>query len=82
MEYPKDVLMLIALELDLPDLLNYCVSNPALNKAACENEFFWLRKLERDFPKYPVSLKRNSHKETYQLLHSLKTLQLKIPHLN
>jgi hypothetical protein len=44
-----DVLRLIALELDLPDLLNFCGSNKYLKNTVC-NDTFWTMKLDREFP--------------------------------
>ena len=44
---PLDVLKLIALPLDLPELLDFC-QNPK-NKAVCSSKSFWKDKLFRDF---------------------------------
>ena len=39
----------IALELDLPDLLQFCLLNQQ-TVAICQSNFFWQRKLQRDYP--------------------------------
>ena len=44
---PRDIVSVIALELDLPDILNYCLSKSNFN--ICNNESFWIRKLDKDF---------------------------------
>ena len=49
---PKDVMALLALELNLPEILNFCVSNKKFNSAVCEKESFWYNKLVRDFPNF------------------------------
>ena len=45
---PKDILFQIALELDLPDLLSYCLTSRSYNEAACKNPDFWRAKLLKD----------------------------------
>lgn len=44
---PRDIVSTVALELDLPDLLNYCLSKSDFN--ICNNDSFWMRKLVKDF---------------------------------
>lgn len=45
----KDVLVLLALELNLKDLLAFCESYDNVNKAVCKNDFFWSQKLFKDY---------------------------------
>ena len=47
---PKDVLMLIALEYDLPDILSFCLSSKRFNDTVCKNNIFWMNKFKRDQP--------------------------------
>lgn len=46
---PKDVLIMIALNLDLYELLLLCKTNKTINSKICNNKYFWLKKLLRDF---------------------------------
>ena len=46
----KDMLVKIALELDLPDLLNLCLTNPEYNRKICNNNDLWRWKMIKDFP--------------------------------
>jgi len=47
--FPKPFLFELALELDIKDLLNFCLLNKDLNKIACNNYRFWEDKIKRDF---------------------------------
>ena len=46
---PKDLLIQLALELDLPSILNYCRSSKKFNNLICNNYTFWMNKHIRDF---------------------------------
>ena len=46
----KDMLVKIALELDLPDLLNLCLTNPEYNRKICNDNDLWRWKMIKDFP--------------------------------
>jgi len=48
-DIPKDILFLIALDLDLETLSNYCRAQKRFNDIACANETFWITRLKRDF---------------------------------
>jgi hypothetical protein len=46
----NDELFLLAIDLSLPDLLNFCSSSKQINLSVCDNDRFWLQKLNKDFP--------------------------------
>ena len=46
---PKDILIEIALDLDLQDVFGYCLSSKYINEIVCENKIFWINKLYKDF---------------------------------
>ncbi len=46
---PNDVLISIALELNLPTLLNLCRSSRRFNRLTCDSYIFWFNKLQRDY---------------------------------
>ena len=47
---PKYVLFKIALEYDLPQILNLCLTSKKINQSICLNQRFWVSKLFLDFP--------------------------------
>lgn len=48
-DLPLEVLLHIALQMDLPELLNFCKSSKEINDKTCRNNLFWIKKLKRDF---------------------------------
>ena len=46
---PKDIIIKLALELDLPSILNYCRSSKKFNNMVCNNYTFWMNKHLKDF---------------------------------
>ena len=46
----RDELVLLALQLDLPDILSLCNSSKYFNEKICKNENFWKRKIELERP--------------------------------
>lgn len=46
---PKDVIIQLALEFDLPSILSLCQTSTKLNMLICENNTFWINKLRKDF---------------------------------
>ena len=61
----KDMLVKIALELDLPDLMNLCLTNPEYNRKICNNNDLWRWKMIKDFPDVETRTK-----ERYTLLYN------------
>jgi hypothetical protein len=63
----KDVLFLIAIEMEYPDILRFCSTSARINKYICANNDFWRNKLYR---KYPFLLshiqQRNDLKSLYR----------------
>lgn len=71
--YSYDTLIKIAIELDLPDLINFCQSSSRTNKLICAKDKFWLFKLDKDFPSYQM-LQANPE-DNYILLYQLTQLK-------
>ena len=61
----NNVLRLLALELDLPSLLNLCLSNKRLNREICENNHFWRNKLYKDYPETQGRVFGNNLRKVY-----------------
>ena len=47
---PKDVLILLALDLNLPGIVSLCQTDKIINRDVCENPIFWRNKIMKDFP--------------------------------
>lgn len=45
---PRDVLIMIALELDLPELFSFCLTSKRFNDIACSNQNFWRSRLVKN----------------------------------
>jgi len=69
----KDELFSIAIELNLPELLNFCSSSKRINEFICKRNDVWNYKLKRDFDKYIDEIK-GTPREKYTFLYSLKSL--------
>ena len=63
----KDILFMIAIDMDYPDILKFCSTPKRINKYICANNSFWRNKL---YKKYPFLLshiqKRNDLKFLYR----------------
>lgn len=46
----KNVMRIMALDLDLPSVLSLCRGNKRLNKEICDSQLFWRDKLHQDYP--------------------------------
>jgi hypothetical protein len=53
----KDVMILTALELNLPDLIALCRTSQKVNEIICKNDTFWFNKVKVDFGLELESLK-------------------------
>lgn len=62
----KDLLIKIALLLDMEDILQLCNSSTKINKLICKNDNFWEQKLLHDYDIYSYEVPKNvSHKDYY-----------------
>ena len=69
---PKDILVKLALDLDLPDLLNLCQVNKQINQKICASKDFWKQKLWKDY-----NLTSENPKAVYENLDKCNQLLLK-----
>jgi len=63
----KDLLVLVALELNAIDLLNFCDSSGEINRKVCSNKDFWLKRFAKDYPLLDISKVKN-YKGLYEYL--------------
>ena len=70
----KDELYVLALHLDLPDLLRLCKIHSKFYRKICNDDTVWRRKIERDFSNVKLEdlipeIREKSYKEIYTLLY-------------
>lgn len=66
LDLPKDVMVLLALELSLPEILAFCRSNKKFDKYVCENDEFWRNKWKKDFKGFYPIPKNKKSKQYYE----------------
>ena len=77
-ELPKDALFSLGLQLNLPDLLNFCSSHPRIDRLVCQQNDIWNVKLNREFPNYNSMFRKDTPRQTYTLLYDLTNLKNKL----
>ena len=50
---PKDILIKLSIELDLPSIFEFITLNKRLNEIICKNDIFWMNKFHHDYSNYP-----------------------------
>ena len=55
----KDLIQKIALDLNYPDIIDLCLSSKRMNQFVCQNEFFWINKIKKDYNYQPSLEKLN-----------------------
>jgi Leucine-rich repeat (LRR) protein len=74
---PKDILFILALKFDLPDLLSFCESSDRIKKLVYDKNDIWLVKLN-EFPNYRefgFDIAQKSYKDIYINLYELRKLK-------
>jgi hypothetical protein len=74
---PENVLVDIALEMPLLDILHLCVQNKRMNKMVCENDYFWKLRFEKDF----TFKKPNDYQGTYKQLYMINVMPISIENI-
>lgn len=49
-KFPKDVLIYMALKMDIYDIFSLCKTSKKINEKICQNSRFWMEKLKKDYP--------------------------------
>ena len=78
---PDDVIMYMALVMEIPDVLELCNSNSRFNKIICNNQVYWMNKLLNDFPEdfnADNITEYGPDYKTYYRSHAYKTINLNI----
>jgi len=71
----KDILFLIGLKLDFPDLLNFCESDERIDKLVCQRNDIWLHKLVNEFPNWKDFKIEKDLKGIYETLYGLNVIK-------
>ena len=74
----KEALLLIAIELNLPGLLQFWSTNSRRNDLISKRNDICNSKWKNKFPNYVSSLKQSTSRETYILLYKLTILKNKL----
>ena len=61
----RDLLIELALDLDLPEVIKFCSSSQRINKTICESDVFWRKKFIKDYGDYP-KVENKTWKEFYK----------------
>ena len=62
----KNLIALIALEFDLPDIFRICQVNKRFNEAVCDSDNFWYKRIIQDYGFTPNGIE--NAKDKYQIL--------------
>ena len=64
----RDFWVLLAMEMDLPEIINTCLTSKKIDLYVCKNDFFWLNKVKKDFG---LSITKTKAKSYYFELYNL-----------
>ena len=53
---PKDAVQGIALNLEYPDIIKLCQSSKKMQHYVCDDKYFWMNKITKDFGYMSLSL--------------------------
>ena len=67
-DFPKDVIVYIALTMDLPEIWSLCSTNSRFNLVICQNQDFWRNRLKQDYDVTSVP-NNKTPKEYYEYIH-------------
>ena len=78
---PKDIVALLAIDLDYVDILKFCRSSSRMNRFICQNEDFWRNKLYKTYPfarklqeKYPIGNFRKFYGDVEREIKNIKVI--------
>jgi hypothetical protein len=77
----KDVIVIIASNMRLKDLMNFCLTSSRFNRLICDNEVFWFNKTQLDFKNAKPKPENISWKRYYQELAGLVENELAFANL-
>ena len=69
-DLPKDVLIYMALTMDIPEVLNFCQSAKYIDNTICKKKKFWQQKIDKDYPTLDLIPYYKDHPKTFLLIKS------------
>lgn len=70
----KDEFFLLAIQMDLPELLNFCKSSKKINEKICKRDEIWYFKLNKEFPEWRrLNVENKTIREIYHFLYQLNS---------
>ena len=79
-QLPNDVIISLALMMDLPEIINFCRSSKRFNRVVCDNYVFWMNKLNKEYPFINISIIRKEYyKKLYEHIKTTEIAADKVP---
>ena len=69
----KDIVIELAIQLDLPDILQFCLTSKKINNYVCSNKDFWIRKMYLDYGIKFADINYDDPRKYYENIRKLKT---------
>lgn len=67
-----NLIMQMALDLDLPSIVQLCRTSQKFNDTICKSPTFWMNKLRKDYPKFADKFPKNvNYKKVYEYMPQL-----------
>lgn len=73
----ENIIFNIAIQLDVPGLLNWCISNKRIDRLLCEKDHIWKYKLNKDFPYWEELETKKGPKDLYLILSKIEKMAKK-----
>ena len=68
---PNDIILYIALDMDIPEVFNYCRLSKRFNGLVCNSQNFWTQRLQRDFKIFHVPVSHSPKSYYLEIKESL-----------
>lgn len=72
--FDENVIFNLAIEMDTPDMLNWCYSNKRINRLLCQKDNIWIYKLDKDFPYWRNLKTVKKYKDIYFMLPKIEKM--------
>ena len=74
----KDIYFTLAKDMEIRDLIDFCIADKRANEKICKNDDVWRYRLEKEFPDWRDFKLEKSLLNTYVFLYQLKILKEEI----
>ena len=72
---PKDMIIYLAMEMELPEIISFCNTSKKINERVCKNNIFWRNKIEKERPgllDYLSDEKQKDYRKIYKRINDSK----------